>query len=172
MRFSRPLSLITLAVVALPLAAGCGTKVDDCNKVIGVHNAHVEGVKELDVDKPEGIAKLAGTLDKTSTEIAALDVKDEGVKTRAKALAEHEKAAATALREMGVVMKTMTDDMEKVKAVPSDSPDALEKLKKMSDDIDKQGKDMTAKSEVVTKTTEAKDKAWAEFQTYCEVGAK
>jgi uncharacterized phage infection (PIP) family protein YhgE len=169
MPISRTASLLFVVALALPVAAGCGTKVEDCNKVIGAHNAHVTEANALTMDKAEDLDKLAGILEKTSTDIAALEVKDEGVKTRAKTLADLEKNTATAVRDASASTKSMMALADKAKAVPTGAADALDQLKKITDDIDKAGADAKTKTDAMSAASDAKDKGWQEFQQYCEV---
>jgi hypothetical protein len=169
MPISRIARLLAVVALAAPFAAGCGSKVEDCNKVIGAHNAHVAEANSLAMDKAEDLDKLAGILDKTSTDIAALDVKDEGVKSRATTLADLEKKAATAVRDASTSTKSMMALADKAKAVPTGAPDALDQLKKITDDIDKAGADAKTRTDAMQAASDAKDKAWTEFQAYCEV---
>lgn len=144
------------------LALGCSTKVDDCNKVIDVHNAQAENVKKVSMDKPEGFDALADIIDKTSKEIVGLSLKDEETKKKVAAMTEPDKAAADALRVTGKSMKKLNETADALKTLSD--PDALTKkaaeLEAMTKDLEKQNK-------ALEDANTAKSKAWDDFHGFC-----
>ena len=144
------------------LAPGCSTKVDDCNKVIEVHNANAEDVKKLSMDKPEGFDGLADILEKTSKGIVALSLTDEETKKKVAAMTEPDKAAADALRVTGKSMKKLNEAAESIKTLSD--PDAVTKK---AAEIEALAKDLEKQNKVLEDANNAKSKAWDDFHGFC-----
>jgi hypothetical protein len=71
---------VGLIVLAALAGTGCGSKVDDCNAAIHVHNKQVEGVQGVKDDDPEGMTKLAAVWSGAAADYGKLDVKTAEVK--------------------------------------------------------------------------------------------
>ncbi len=150
----RTLRLNLLAMAALAVAAvattGCGSKVEDCNKVIDVINSHADETGKIQMDKPEGLDAFAAVLDKTGTEISALALKDEQVKKTSADFAATNKGLAAAVREVGAKTKALSG----AAADPATAATAAEDVKKASD--------------AMTEKSKAREKSLEAFQGYCK----
>lgn len=144
------------------LALGCSSKVDDCNKVIDVHNAQAENVKKVSMEKPEGFDALADIIEKTSKENGALTIKDEETKKKVAAMADPDKAAVDALRVAGKSMKKLNDLSDELKK--SSDPDAMTKK---AAELEAAAKDLEKQNKVLEDANTAKSKAWDEFYGFC-----
>ena len=144
------------------LALGCSSKVDDCNKVIDVHNAQAENVKKVTMEKPEGFDALADIIEKTSKENGALTIKDEETKKKVAAMADPDKAAVDALRVAGKSMKKLNDLSEELKKLSD--PDAMTKK---AAELEAAAKDLEKQNKTLEDANTAKSKAWDEFYGFC-----
>jgi hypothetical protein len=144
------------------LALGCSTKVDDCNKVIEVHNTHAEQVKKVSMDKPEGFLGLADIIEKTSKEIVALSITDEETKKKVAAMTEPDKAAADALRVTGKAMQKLNEAAETMKTLRD--PEAVTKK---AAEVEAMAKDLEKQNKVLEDANAAKSKAWDDFHGFC-----
>jgi antitoxin component HigA of HigAB toxin-antitoxin module len=131
-------SLVVLGAVAtLSLVwGGCGTRVEDCNKVIAVHNSQVEEAKKIEIDKPGGAEALATLMEKKAGEMAALQLKDETVKTKTAAIVEADKKHAAALRAVIALKAESEADAAKAEKANADMTKAAADVKAASDGFD------------------------------------
>jgi hypothetical protein len=157
-RASRALLLVGVAALAL----GCSTKVEDCNKVIDVHNANADAVKKVSMEKPEGFDALADILEKTSKEIVALSLSDEATKTKVAAMTEPDKAAVDALRVTGKSMKKLNELSESLKT--QSDPDAMTKK---AAELEAAAKALEKQNKALEDANTAKSKAWDDFHGFC-----
>ena len=157
------LGLLAFVMTAVPsFLLGCNTRVDDCNKVIGVHNAGVEEQKKVDADKPEGLAALATLNDKTATSMAAVPVKDEGLKTKTSALVDAEKALSVQVRVTVSEMKELKELTDKP------MPDDVDSIKKRASDLEALTMKMEKSKPAMDSATAVKKKASDDFDAYCK----
>lgn len=103
----RCVSALTVVVVCggLLMAFGCNSKVSDCNKVIDVVNAHANDGDALKFDNADDWEAAAKLFDKAATDIKAVAVKDDQVKSKAAAIADTDAKAAAAFRDVGKTAK-------------------------------------------------------------------
>lgn len=88
------------------LAAGCGGKVAECNKLVSVINSNAEAVKtattKMDTSKgdPKPFEELAGAMDKAADSIKGVPLKNEELKKLAKEYEEMMRNGAKDARSM------------------------------------------------------------------------
>ena len=154
--------MLALVVASLSCFAGCNSRVDDCNKVIAVHNSGVEESKKLDESKPEGLAALVALNDKKSAEMAALPIKDEGVKTKTAAMIEANKKVSAEIKNT----LTQVKEMETLAAKPM--PSDVDAIKKHTDDLTALTTKMTTQKTTMEAAGAAEKKASDDFDAYCK----
>lgn len=77
--------------------AGCGSKADDCNAVINLHNKQVQGVQGVKDEDPEGLTKLTAVWSGAAGDFGKVDVKTAEVKAIATKMGAGASAVAAAL---------------------------------------------------------------------------
>jgi hypothetical protein len=156
--FMKSHALAAIIAVLPLLSLGCGTTSEDCSKVIAVHNAQAEASKSIDTDKPGGSEKMAALMDKTNGDMAALSLKDDGVKTKTAAVIDTSKAFTAAYKDMFSTMKAIEDH---TKEPIGDNVQAF------TDKTNTLSKQMDTATAAVEKAKGTKKAAEDDFDQYC-----